>query len=266
MIGIDPRLEQQYNNRAAVPDHMDYIRGWAERSAEWRHLSPPQSFRYGDTDRSWLDLFPVDGEAPVHVFLHGGYWQALDRGYFSYLARQFLERGEHVVILEYDLCPAVSLQAIVDQVRRAFEWMDSHLGQQGVDMSRMQVTGHSAGAHLLACLIADNRLSGLKTGNALSGIYDLQPLMYTSVNVALGLDLSQARRLSPLFQRPVAKPGSRLMLFVGELESEEYHLQSRRMCEDWAGCLDVSLQVLPQTHHFSILDQWLGFHYQPLVG
>ena len=266
MIGIDPRLEQQYNNRAAVPDHMDYIRDWAERSAEWRRLSPPQSFRYGDTDRSWLDLFPVDGEAPVHVFLHGGYWQALDRAYFSYLARQFQKRGEHAVILEYDLCPAVSLRTIVDQVRRAFEWMDSHLGQQGGDMSRLQVTGHSAGAQLLAWLIGNNQLPRHTICNGLSGIYDLRPLVHTTVNEALKLDQQQASALSPQFLLPDSKEAYRLELFVGEKESDEYLRQSRALQEAWRERLRTSLGVLPGVHHFSILDHWLEHYYQPIDG
>lgn len=266
MIGIDPRLEQQYNNRAAVPDHMDYIRDWAERSAEWRRLSPPQSFRYGDTDRSWLDLFPVDGEAPVHVFLHGGYWQTLDRSFFSYLARQFQKRGEHAVILEYDLCPAVSLQAIVDQVRRAFEWMEAHLGQRGGDMSRLQVTGHSAGAQLLAWLVGNSQLPRIAIGNGLSGIYDLRPLVHTTVNEALQLDRRQAKALSPLFLLPEAGQDCRLELFVGERESDEYLRQSRRLREAWGGRLNTSLRVLPGAHHFSILVHWLEHGYRPVGG
>lgn len=263
MDDIDSYLEAQYNNRAAVPEHPRFLAGWAERSRAYREHHPPISLRYGSGERQWLDVFPAGPDAPVHVFIHGGYWQALDRHSFSFMAEAFNRAGECAVILQYDLCPSVSLARIGEQIGQALTWVYDHVAEQGGDPGRIRVTGHSAGAHLAVRLLARCPELPLRRVDALSGLYDLQPLVATSINGALGLDRDSALAESPLFEQPMSGKAE-LALWVGSQESAEYHRQSQRLCEAWLQHLPVSLEVLPATHHFSILDAFLEHNgYRP---
>ena len=278
MIDIDPHLERQYNNRAAVPDHPDYLESWAERSLLYRQqVDACLNQSYGDSKRQVMDIFPSNlASSPVHVFIHGGYWQALSKDSFSFMAQAFNEQGECAVILNYDLCPQVTLAEIIQQIRQAMAWILLNIKRYGGDPERLQVTGHSAGAHLLAELLTtDWSTMGLPTQtieslpllrlNGLSGIYDLRPLIHTSVNHALGLDQERADLASPIrgkLWEPL--PSMQLNLVVGELESDEYKLQSQHLQKAWQQQVTISYQETPDAHHFSILDHFLERYYQAL--
>ncbi len=259
----DPQLERQYNNRAAVPEHPRFLEDWALRSAAWRERHPPLTLSYGDSERTWVDVFPATDGAPLHVFLHGGYWQALNARQFSFMAEAFNARGECAVIVNYGLCPDTPLAAIVDQIRQAWRWIVREAAGFGADARQAQVTGHSAGAHLLACLLADEGAPTLRRANALSGIYDLQPLLPTGINDALGLDDASARALSPVSMSPDC-PDARLDLWVGSLESAAYHAQSRNLAEVWKDRVKIQSGVFDGVHHFSILDAFIEQAYRPL--
>ena len=257
-MSVDPWFEQQYNNRAAVPEHPRWFESWSERSARYRDRHPPITRRYGEGERALLDLFPArqDG-AVVHVFLHGGYWQAMDRRSFGFLAEAFNRDGELAVIVGYDLCPAVTLERIVEQAGQALRWLHDHAAELGGDPERIRVTGHSAGAHLLACLLADPAAPPPIAADAISGLYDLRPLRYTGVNAVLGLDEARAQALSPLFRQPVQGLETPLRLHVGGLESDEYRRQSLALQQAWSGHLPVEFIEHPGAHHFSILNAFL---------
>ena len=271
---IDSYLEQQYNNRAAVPEHSQFFDSWNQRSEAYRQQAGAHlDIAYGESPRQSLDIFPVQQSvAPVHVFIHGGYWQALSRDAFSFMAQAFNQQGECAVILNYDLCPQVPLSTIIDQMHRALAWVVRHIGEYGGDPQRIQLTGHSAGGHLLACLLTQDwselalEHPPLQRLNALSGLYDLQPLLTTGVNQALGLDTASAQAASPLFH-PLWRPDPRceLNLYVGALESDEYKKQSQQLIDAWGNTLSMHYELLPDTHHFSILDRFLRTVYQPLA-
>lgn len=270
---IDPYLEQQYNNRAAVPEHPQFFESWVSRSETYRQLARAHlNIAYGESPRERLDVFPAGPvQSPVHVFIHGGYWQALSKDSFSFIAEKLNHSGECAVILNYDLCPQVSLATIIEQIHRAVDWIYRHIAEYGGDPRRIQMTGHSAGGHLLACLLTHD-WSALSLAqppmqrlNALSGLYDLTPLLATGVNQALGLDADSARSVSPLFKtlwNP--DPHIELKLYVGALESDEYKQQSQQLMASWGKVLSVSYDLLPDTHHFSILDRFLDHGYQPM--
>lgn len=233
---IDPCLERQYNNREAVPDHAEFIESWAKRSEAWRNQADSSlDVSYGESARQILDIFPAassEGPAPVHVFLHGGYWQGLSKDWFSFMAEAFNRRGECAVIVNYDLCPSVPLAQIVEQVRSATCWLIKNIAGYGGDSGSMCVSGHSAGGHLAAMLLtmdwSDLGLSHapFKQINALSGLFDLQPLVPTSINRALQLDEPTALKLSPLFKSPWnPSPSLQLNLLVGEIESDGFKKQ-----------------------------------------
>jgi len=237
---IDPYLEAEYNNRAKVPGHPEVIARWVRDAAAFRASHPAQErdLSYGPTARQVLDLFwPDDGrDGPLAMFIHGGYWQGLDKSFFSHLAAGMLSQGIAVAVPSYDLCPDVTLGEIVAQIRVAARFLHGRHGR--LDLA----TGHSAGGHLAAMLLADKLVPAALP---ISGLFDLAPLIPTTINVALGLDLATARALSPLNR---AKPGGRLHAVVGALEGVEYIWQSRRLAEHWDGFHEV----LAGHDHFTI--------------
>src|SRR4051812_20436781 len=181
--------EAEYNNRARVPEHPALIAGWARDAQAWREQQRFHPVSYGPGARQTIDVFPSRGEGAVVVFIHGGYWQALDGSFFSHLAAGLNARGVSVAIPSYDLCPDVSVPDIVGQMRMAAREL-ARLGR------RLVVSGHSAGGHLAACLMATDWRSldavlpadFVKAGYAISGLFDLGPLVQTSINHALRLD------------------------------------------------------------------------------
>ena len=270
---VDPYLEQQYNNRAAVPDFVDYLNSWKQRSADFRVQAMAYlNVSYGASPRQCVDIFPAgkNSKAPVHIFIHGGYWQSLDKDSFSYLAQTCNEQGECAVIVNYDLCPDATISDITLQIKQLMLWVLNNVHIYGGDPEQIQVTGHSAGAHLLASLLTTD-WSELELDkypfqrlNALSGLYDLRPLIATSINQALGLNQQAARQNSPLFNALWKFDKSlNLNLLVGELESQEYKQQSTLLAEVWEESLNVQLVEAPQVHHFSILDYFLTSYLVP---
>src|SRR5579859_7905426 len=155
---------------------------------------------HGPGARNVIDFFTGDGQGPIVVFIHGGYWQALDGSSFSHLARGLNDHGVSVAIPRYDLCPDVTIDQIIGEMRMASREL-ARLGQNLV------ISGHSAGGHLAACMLAtdwkaiDASLpSDLVTAAyAISGLFDLGPLVDTSINKAVGLNQITATAVSPLF-------------------------------------------------------------------
>jgi arylformamidase len=254
MTGID--YEAQYNNRARVPEHPAIIEGWARDAAAYRERHPPRSFAYGSGERQTVDLFAGagDGTRPLVMFVHGGYWQALHPSFFSHTARGLNARGIDVAIPGYDLCPAVTVGTILDQVRRAAIALSRESGR------RVAVAGHSAGGHLAACLLAtdwravapDAPADLVPAAYAISGLFELRPLVGTSVNGALGLDADEAARLSPLLWTPPS--GRTLDAVVGGAESEEYLRQSRTIAERWAAAgVATRYEAIPGANHFTAI-------------
>ena len=238
------QLEQQYNNRARVPDHPAVMARWKAGSEAARAAHPPERLAYGAGERERMDWFDAGPGAPVAVFIHGGYWQALDESWFSFVAPPLLARGVSVAIPTYDLAPQVGLDRIVEQMRMAVEAVAARTDAKPV------VTGHSAGGHLSACLLSEGRA---RAAVAISGVFELEPLIPTSINAALRLDALEARRLSPA-EWP-APAGAVLDCVVGGDESAEFLRQSRDMAARW-GCdgARTRFDALPGLNHFTVLD------------
>ena len=245
--------EVEYNNRARVPENPDIMAGWARDAAAWRERHSPRTIAYGAGARHTIDLFDANLEGPIVVFIHGGYWQALDGSFFSHLARGLNAHGVGVAVPSYDLCPAVGVDDIVRQMRFAAREL-ARLGRPLV------LSGHSAGGHLAACLLAtdwpalDPSLPRnlVVAAYAISGLFDLVPLVETSINKALGLDQATARAVSPLFWQP-PEHGS-LDAVVGSNESAEFFRQSRGIVEAWgrAGVL-TRFDTVPGANHFTAI-------------
>jgi arylformamidase len=246
-------LEAEYNNLTKVPEHPAIMQVWARAATAFREAHPVAELdlAYGPSPRQTLDLFwpGADRAAPIALFIHGGYWQRLDKSWFSHLAAGLLSHGVAVAMPSYDLCPNVTLAVIVEQLRDAAEFLARRHGR------KLLATGHSAGGHLSAMLLAtDWRARDLPEGTvcgglAISGLFDLPPLILTTLNVALGLDKPEARRLSPLFIQPPVG-GARLHAVVGGEEGPEFLRQSRSIAEVWGG----TWEVVPGANHFTVLD------------
>jgi arylformamidase len=245
-------LEAEYNNRARVPGHPAIIAGWARDAAAWRSACPRAELDlpYGGGAREKLDVFlPAPaGEAPLALFIHGGYWQALDRSFASHCARGLNGHGIAVAVPSYDLCPAVPLATIVEQMRGAARFLFARTGR------RILATGHSAGGHLAAMLLAtdwralDLRLPPDLVHAALpiSGVFELAPLLPTSIATNLGLTPDDARRLSPRHLPPRGHP---IHCVVGGAESSEFLRQSRDMATAWGGTFEAT----PGDDHFTVI-------------
>ena len=260
-------LDAQYNNRAMVPDHGAIIEKWlAESAAVRRRLDVRLDLAYGPGARERLDLFPAGGDgAPIFAFIHGGYWQMMDKSALSCLAEPFVAAGLNYAAIGYPLAPAAGLDEISTCVRAALLWLWRNAADFGGDPDRIFVSGHSAGGHLTAmAMTADwaalGRDSGgapadlVKGGCAISGLYDLEPIRLTYLNEALGMDAEVARRNSPVHN--LASAGGRLIITVGDDESDEFHRQQADFVAAWRGKgLPCEVIGQPGLNHFSVLNE-----------
>ena len=259
---IDPDMEKQYNNRAAVPEHLEYMANWAAKSTAWEADARTMlELVYGDSDAETLDLFPTGaGRAPVHMYIHGGYWQAGTKKSSSFVARPLVAAGAHVAILDYALCPDVTLDEIVRQTRASLAWLYRNVSAHGGDADRITISGHSCGGHLVGMAMATDWASLgedlprdlVKGGVSVSGLFDLAPLVRTTINERVGMDEECARRNSPVLREPAC--AAPLALLVGGLESAEYHRQSRDIAAAWgARGAPMEVSIVPDRNHFTVL-------------
>lgn len=248
----DPALEAEYNNLAKVPGHQAIIAGWKADAAAFRAAwtQAESGVAYGPTERTKLDLFWPDAKraAPIAMFIHGGYWYAMDRSASSHLARGLLAHGVAVAMPSYDLCPNVSLELIVEELRVCAGFLARRHGKPILAM------GHSAGGHLAAMAMgadwAERGIAANPVPNvlSLSGLFDLAPLVRTSINRPLAMDEETAHALSPVHLPP---PGGRIHAVVGGLEGREYARQSHDIASAWGG----SWEILPGHNHFTIVSE-----------
>jgi arylformamidase len=249
--------EVEYNNRRRVPDAGVIAERWKVASAAYRETAHAElDLRYGPGDRHRYDVFSADRDASIAVYVHGGYWQSGDRKLYSFLAEGLNAKGLTVAVPSYSLCPTVSVLDIVGELRSflAVLWKRTRV--------HPLVVGHSAGGHLTAAMLATDwrdvpDVPGdlVRGGIAISGIFDLQPLVSTSINGAIGLDLETAREASPRFWPPPPQRRA-LTAAVGAAESSEFLRQSHEIVESWgAAGLETEYLEAPGTNHFTILDE-----------
>lgn len=255
-------FQAQYDNRARVPEASTVILPrWAEASALSRArmtcvLDQPYGIEPGET----LDLFPArEPGAPVLVFIHGGWWRALDKSDHSFVAPAFVQAGAMVVVPNYALCPRVDIAQIALQTTRALAWTWRNAARYGGDRKRIVVVGHSAGGHLAAMLLAchwktvgaDLPARLVHGALAISGLFDLEPIRQTPFLAAdLQLTPAAVRRLSPAY---FARPRGPLAALVGGLESEEFLRQNQLIRDQWGPSTVPVCEALPGLNHFTVL-------------
>lgn len=221
---IDP-----FRTRDHVPGFDGYVRAFAERSAATRARLPMLAdVPYGPWPEETLDLFfpaPDVASGAVHMFVHGGYWRMFSKNDFSFVAETATRAGAVAAIIDYALMPAVRMDVIVNQVRRAKGWIRAHIAEYGGDPRRLTISGHSAGAHLCSLLIgASEEPSGVGAAFLLSGLYDLAPLQSSFLQSEIGITNAEVERFSPLRLRQ--DPAARVSLLVGERETTPFHDQA----------------------------------------
>jgi arylformamidase len=253
--------DAQYNNRARVKDHAQFFSRWAEASALARsQMNGRLDIAYGDDPAQRLDVFPAAAaQAPVLVFIHGGYWRSLDKSDHSFVAPVFVQAGATVVVPNYGLCPAVSIETIALQCTQALAWVWRNAAEHGGDPSRVYVIGHSAGGHLAAMLLScrwktvgEDLPPRLAAGAmSLSGLYDLEPLRHAPfLQADLKLTPAAVRRLSPAF---FPRPRGPLYALAGGDESEEFIRQNRLIRDQWGPSTVPVCETVVRHHHFDIL-------------
>jgi arylformamidase len=255
-------LDAQYNLRAAVPEHPEHFRRWAEASAAARdRLEGHLDLAYGDHPKQALDYFPAaENAAPILAFIHGGYWQALDKSDFSYPAPAWVERGVSFASINYPLAPEAGIPEILDSCRAAVLWLWHNASALGADRKRIFLAGHSAGGHLATLLLATDWTSfgalpaGLVTGAcSVSGVYDLEPIRLSYQNPVLKLDAATARAMSPIHARP---PRDRpLLVAVGGAETPEFLRQQQAFAEGWSAAgARLDQLLLDGLNHYQAAD------------
>lgn len=252
----------QYLMREAVPDYERYFAKWAETSELARRSLPyRQNLAYGPGADDRLDLFVPTGKGPfpVQIFFHGGYWRALGKDDFAGVALALVPAGAVVAVVDYTLCPRVTMDELVEQCRRAVAWIAANIADYGGDPDRLYVGGHSAGGHITAMMIGTDwavrheRVT-LRGGCSMSGLFDLEPMALAPfLQPDLRLTPSQVRRNSPI--RHVEPSTVPIILAVGEDETAEFHRQSGAYAAAWRAVGNhVEEIVAPGRHHYSIID------------
>jgi arylformamidase len=250
--------EAEYNNRLLVPESGEISARWRAASDAYRRTARADlDQHYGDGDRQRYDVFlagPVG--APMVLYIHGGYWQWGDRTWHSRMAQAFNQRGVDVALPSYTLSPSASVMDIVGEIRRCLVVLWERTRRRPI------VVGHSAGGHLAAAMVATDwgGIAGVpgdlvRTAVSVSGVFDLEPLVGTTINDALGLNVESAHLASPRFWPP-PPPDRTFVAAVGEDESSEFRRQSREMVDHWcAAGVHAEYLECPGTNHYTVLDE-----------
>jgi arylformamidase len=242
------------NNGVAVAGSADMVAGWDRRSAEMRAQHPDHlDLRYGPRERNRIDFLKAGEKAPTLVFIHGGYWQTRAKEAFTLFAAGPMAHGINVALIGYTLAPEATLEEIVAEIHQGIGYLAEQLPALGGDPTRIVVSGWSAGGHLTSMALSNSHVKG---GVAISGIYDLEPIRHSYLNVKLKLDEAMSRRNSPMMQGGGAmKP---LSLVVGSAELPLL----RKQTADFAGHrskygLPVTYEEIPGADHFTIMGELL---------
>jgi arylformamidase len=245
-------LDSGLNNSTAVAGSGNMVEGWEKLSAEMRarhgaHLN----LQYGPRERNRIDFLKAAPNAPTLLFIHGGYWQMRSKDAFTLFAAGPMAHGINVALIGYTLAPDATLEQIVAEIHAGIDFLAGRLPELGADANRLVASGWSAGGHLTAMAMMNPHIRG---GVAISGIYDLEPIRHSYLNIKLGLDEAMSRRNSPmLLTMDAIKP---LSLVVGGAELPLLRKQTADFAAYRAKCgLPVTYEEIPGTNHFTIMDE-----------
>ena len=245
-------LDRGLNNAEAVAGSAGIVAGWEARSAELRarhdaHLD----LRYGPRERNRIDFLRAGSNAPTLLFIHGGYWQNRAKEAFTMFAEGAMAHGINVALIGYTLAPDATLDEIVAEVHAGIDFLGSRLTSLGADGKGIVVSGWSAGGHLTSMALSN---PFVRAGLGISGIYDLEPIRHSYLNVKLNLDEAASRRNSPLMVE--GGPAKPLSLVVGSAELPLLRKQTADFAAHRAEHgLPVTYEEIPGADHFSIMKE-----------
>ena len=256
-------LEKAYNPQKSVENFSQFQIHRTAVSRECRkNMKSYLDVAYGLNELQKIDIYPAKNFSPVHLFFHGGYWRTQDKSNFAFLARTLVPQGVTTIIVNYDLCPKVSLDEVVESSRNAIEWTYKNIEKYNGDPNRISVSGNSAGAHLCSMLLAtDWKNRGFPqhiiSGAVLfSGIYDPEPTRWIPVNEEIGLTAETTARNNSMKYEPtvecpiwIGAGGLEPWLWLQQTFDYSQHLRRHGY--------DPEVHILPNHHHFSIMDEML---------
>lgn len=257
-------MEHQYNPRVSVPEYPELAKIRAAQARKVRDSAKSWlNVAYGSSPRELLDIYAADKPAgPVLVYIHGGYWRSGSKEDNCNFVPTFTQRGATVVLVEYDLCPQVTVSDIVRQTRSAIAWTYKNIVRYGADPAKLFIAGHSAGGHLTAMALAHDWEKDalpralIKGAVATSGVYDLQMVMQISVQEEVRMTPEIAAANSPLIHPPRSK--CPLLVAVGGAEPKGW----QQMSEDYFQFakqhgMNATYLVEPEANHYTMSEHLL---------
>ena len=264
--GMDAQaLEAQYNLVARRgPDFPELVERWIVRSAAHAQASGARmNLAYGEGEREKLDFFSGgDANGPVVIYIHGGYWQRGDKNMYGFVTEAFIKHGVSVAMLNYNLTPSVRMGQMPLQIRKAISWCWHNSDDLGFSKEKLFVMGHSAGGHLTAMMMSTDwaafdsemPLEAVRAGVPISGLFELEPLVHTSLNTGPQMDIPEAIQESPLFISPATNAPQ--LVIVGGGETEEFFRQSDAYVEKYqTNERQMERYDVPNDDHFDELER-----------
>ncbi|MGK0272347.1 MAG: arylformamidase [Cocleimonas sp.] len=259
-------LEAEYNltKRRGADSFAKVAEHWSKRSAKFQVESGAQvDIAYGEGERDKFDFFySGNPNGPLLIYIHGGYWQRGDKSMYSFIAEPFIKHGISVAVINYNLTPSVRMGQIPPQIRKAIAWCFQHADELQFNKDKLHLSGHSAGGHLGAMMMAtdwsayDSQLPTnlIKSGLLISGVYELEPIVHTSLNEGPQMDIPEATTESPTFMSPVTN-APQLVVYGGG-ETNEFHRQSIDYANKFRTTeRAVELYEVPMADHYDELDR-----------
>ena len=244
--------DDAYANAAYIPNAEGFVETWTQEAEAFRAQALAQGcaeidIPYGSSARQKFDLFTPKGASHgVLIFVHGGYWLKFDKSYWSHLAKGAVERGWHVALPSYDLCPEVRISDITGQIACTVQVIADRCD------GAIVLAGHSAGGHLVSRmgvgdLLPDAVHARIAHVMAISPVSDLRPLLHTAMNRSFQMDMAAAEAESPAL---MAKPSCKVKVWVGANERPVFLDQARWLSQSW----DAPLMVDEDKHHFDVIE------------
>lgn len=248
-----------YANGPNIPDGSQWPQAWVEPARTYRDTLTALGraeidIAYGTKPRQRLDLFlPEDTPKGLVVYVHGGFWQNLDKSYWSHLANGAVTHGYAVTMPQYTLCPEARISEITREISEAITLVAKRFD------GPLHLTGHSAGGHLVSRMVsatsplAPDIRARIRNTVSISGVHDLRPLLATRLNDKLNLTPEEAERESPALLYP--GPDTRLFCWVGGNERAELIRQNDLLANIWTGLgAATGCYHEPDRHHFNVVD------------
>jgi arylformamidase len=256
------QLDAQYNNRALVSNHEDIMGALAKRGTIFANsVSYLPDIAFGDDPDEVLDVFPAangNPNAPVMIYFHGGFWYSRHKNDFQFIPTGFSDAGATVVVVNYGLIPKIDMAELVRQCQASVAWVYKNIADHGGSPDDIYITGHSAGGHVAAMMMATDWSawgidgSAIKGGLAISGIYDLEPIRLSFMNPTLGFTEDTVAHYSPIHLSPTITP--KMVVAVGGAETDEFIRHSEDIVKVWgAKGMECPLDIVSDLNHFTIL-------------